>query len=91
MNNGNDLRVYYKDEHNQFHEIDRVIEKNGTTKATVLFRLQKTINKYSVEKAAYYLVYGNPNAGSAKNNPENVFLFFDDFSRKSLSKKWQTN
>ncbi|CAB4038787.1 Hypothetical predicted protein [Paramuricea clavata] len=89
--NGNDLRVYFNKEDDHFHEIDRVVEKNGTTKATILFRLQKAINKNSVEKTSYYLAYGNPNARPARHNPENVYLFYDDFSDKSLSKKWKKN
>ena len=34
---------------------------------------------------------GNKEAGEAKQNPENVYLFHDDFSDSNLEKKWQKN
>ena len=34
---------------------------------------------------------GNKDAGKAKQNPENVYLFYDDFSDSNLEKKWQIN
>ena len=34
---------------------------------------------------------GNKDAGKAKQNPENVYLFYDDFSDLNLERKWQKN
>ncbi|CAB3991343.1 Hypothetical predicted protein [Paramuricea clavata] len=34
---------------------------------------------------------GNKDAGKARQNPENVYLFYDDFSDSNLEKKWQKN
>ncbi len=38
-----------------------------------------------------YILPGNKDAGKAKQNPENVYLFYDDFSDSNLEKKWQKN
>ena len=37
------------------------------------------------------IVTGNKGAGPAKKNPENVYLFYDDFTDSNLEKKWQKN
>ena len=60
MENGNDLRVYYKkvDEDCQPSEIDRIVKDVSTTKTTVLFKLQEDLNKTVLDGSAYYLVYG---------------------------------
>ncbi|CAB4007783.1 Hypothetical predicted protein, partial [Paramuricea clavata] len=90
--NGNDLRVYFrKDKDCRPREIDRVLENNATTKTRVLFKLQEDLSKTVRDGSAYYLVYGNKDAGKAKQNPENVYLFYDDFSDSILEKKWQKN
>ena len=34
---------------------------------------------------------GNKDAGKAKRNPENVYLFYDDFSDVNLERNWQKN
>ena len=38
-----------------------------------------------------YIFPGNKDAGKARQNPENVYLFYDDFSDSNLEKKWQKN
>ena len=87
--NGNDFRVYFrKDKECQPKEIDRIIKDFGTTKATVFFKLQEDFSEFMRDGSAYYFVYGNKEAGKAKENPENVYLFYDDFSDIYLEKKW---
>jgi hypothetical protein len=38
-----------------------------------------------------YIFPGNKDASKARQNPENVYLFYDDFSDSNLEKKWQKN
>jgi hypothetical protein len=37
------------------------------------------------------LISGNNAAGRAKQDPENVYLFYDDFTDSNLERKWQKN
>ena len=87
--NGYDLRVYFrKDKDCQPKEIDRIIKDITTTKTMVFFKLQEDFSESMRDGSAYYFVYGNKEACKAKENPENVYLFFDDFSDIYLEKKW---
>ena len=91
MSNGNDLRIFYnKPGDCQGREIDRIVENMGTSKAMVLFKLQEEIGKNITETSSYFLAYGNQYARGAKENPNNVYLFYDDFSDASLG-KWYRN
>ena len=91
LSNGNDLRIYHK-KHGECRarEIDRIVENLGTTNAIVLFKLQEELNENAVT-SEYFFVYGNQNASRARQNPENVYLFYDDFTDARLEKKWQRN
>ena len=60
LENGNDLRVYFRNEEDcQPREIDRILENIATTKTRVLFKLQEDLGKTIRDGSAYYLVYGN--------------------------------
>ena len=49
LENGNDLRVYFRNEKDcQPREIDRILENIATTKTRVLFKLQEDLDKLSV-------------------------------------------
>ncbi|XP_028392656.1 uncharacterized protein LOC114517196 [Dendronephthya gigantea] len=90
--NGNDLRVYfYNNKDCQPRELDRIVENVATTKTKVLFKLQEDFTKTLRDGSAYYIVYGNKEADRAKQNPENVYLFYDDFSDQNFGKRWQKN
>ena len=91
LRNGNDLRIYYlQNKECRARELDRIVHNMGTAKATLLFKLQGEVSENSTEASSYFLLYGKENARSAKQNPENVFLFYEDFSSKKLE-KWEKN
>ena len=48
-------------------------------------------NSYSTNHLSLLISLGNKDAGKAKQNPENVYLFYEDFSNSNLEKKWQKN
>ena len=89
MENGDDLRVFYqKNRDCKATEIDRILENPGTTNTTVKFMLQDEIGENVTETSTYILACGNADAGPAKQNPANVYLFYDDFSKDDLEDKW---
>jgi hypothetical protein len=50
------------------------------------------VRKTTVKCTLHFTYFpGNKEAGKAKENPENVYLFYDDFSDPNLEKKWQKN
>ncbi|XP_028392634.1 uncharacterized protein LOC114517176 [Dendronephthya gigantea] len=88
MRNGNDLRVYFRSDSDcKPREIDRILENIATASTKVWFKLQEE----SQAGSSYYLAYGNKDASRAKESPEGVYLFYDDFSDSDWEKKWQKN
>ena len=63
----------------------------GTKSATVQFRLQAPISANTVDDSSYSLVFGAAVSGSAMDNPDKVFAFYDDFSSSTLKKEWVKN
>lgn len=88
QNNGNDLRIYYFP-NNRCHakQLDRIVQNLGTSQATLLFKTQELFDSSINKESHYILLYDNPNAEPAKSDPENVYLFHDDFSSQSLEKQ----
>ncbi|XP_068733894.1 uncharacterized protein [Montipora capricornis] len=87
-NDGDDLRVYYHDNRRHYVQLDRVINGQGTKSATVQFRLQAPISANNVDGYSYSLVMGDLVSGSAKENLDKVYAFYDDFSSSALKKDW---
>ncbi|XP_068733895.1 uncharacterized protein [Montipora capricornis] len=87
-NDGDDLRIYYHENRRRYVQLDRVIKGLGTKSATVQFRLQAPISANNVDGYSYSLVMGDLVSGSAKENPEKVYAFYDDFSSSTLKKDW---
>ncbi|XP_068684699.1 uncharacterized protein [Montipora foliosa] len=87
-NDGDDLRVYYHDNRRHHVQLDRVIKGLGTESATVQFRLQAPISANNVDGYSYSLVMGDLVSGSAKENLDKVYAFYDDFSSSTLKKDW---
>ena len=86
--NGDDLQVYYHDNGQRPVQVDRVISGLGTKSATVQFRLQAPISANTVDDSSYSLVFGAAVSGSAMDNSDKVFAFYDDFSSSTLKKEW---
>ena len=86
--NGDDLQVYYHDNGQRPVQVDRFISGLGTNSATVQFRLQAPISANTVDDSSYSLVFGAAVSGSAMDNPDKVFAFYDDFSSSTLKKEW---
>ena len=45
----------------------------------------------TVDASSYFLVLGGAVSGSAMDNPDYVYAFYDDFSTSVLKKEWVTN
>ena len=88
---GEDLQVQYHDNGKYPFQIDRVVSGLGTKSATVQFRLQAPISANTVDDMSYFLVLGASVSGSAMDNPNKVYAFYDDFSSSVLKKKWVKN
>jgi hypothetical protein len=76
---GNDVRVRYWNG-SGFIELDRFRDPTSTWNSSstkIWFRLQAALTA-GASTTAYYLHYGNPQAGSAPANPDNVFLDYED-------------
>jgi len=84
--NGDDIRLVY-DNGSSLIEIDRVNktvwDTNGIN-AELWFALTNDIPASS-SSSDYYLYYGNSSAGAPPAEPNNVFLFFDDFEAGNLN------
>ena len=89
--NGDDFQVYYHDNGQRPVQVDRVIRGLGTTSSIVQFRLQAPISANTVDDSSYSLVFGAAVSGSAMDNPDKVFAFYDDFSSSTLKKEWVKN
>ncbi|CAB3991342.1 Hypothetical predicted protein [Paramuricea clavata] len=53
--------------------------------------INSNVLNVSLQKDYTVGLQGNKDAGKAKQNPENVYLFYDDFSDSNLEKRWQKN
>lgn len=74
--NGSDVRILY----NFSVELDRInITAFNTTTTTIRFRTRENISAGGIA-TNYELYYGNPHAGAPPANPDNVYLFYDNFS-----------
>lgn len=76
---GNDVRIRYWDG-SGYTEVDRVLDpasrwNSSTTR--IWFRLQAALGA-GTSTTAYYLDYGNLQAGPPPANPDNVFLDYED-------------
>ena len=89
--NGDDFQVYYHDNGQRPVQVDRVISGLGTTSFIVQFRLQAPISANTVDDSSYSFVFGAAVSGSAMDNPDKVFAFYDDFSSSTLKKEWVKN
>ena len=85
------MHIYYHDNGQRPVQVDRVITGLGTKSATVQFRLQAPISANTVDDSSYSLVFGAAVSGSAMDNPDKVFAFYDDFSSSTLKKEWVKN
>ena len=64
-------------------EIDRVLDiKNqwNLENTGIWFKTQKVIAGSTADNTGYRLYFGNPEADNPKENPNNVFEIYDDFS-----------
>ncbi|XP_067033252.1 uncharacterized protein [Acropora muricata] len=86
--NGDDLQVYYHDNGRRPVQVDRVIKGLGTKSATVLFRLQTSMSAFAVDTSSYSLVIGGAVRGSAMDDPNKAYAFYDDFSSSTMKKEW---
>jgi len=68
---GDDIRVVYNDV-----ELDRLLDLDA---GTVTFMTHANIATWESD-SDYYVYYGNPSAGAAPADGNNVYLFYDDFS-----------
>ena len=78
---GDDVRVVYQTD-TEMTELDRIgdIWNNSTTK--ISFQIQADIPEDAERGAGtYYVYYDNPQAGSPPADPQNVYVFYDDFNR----------
>ena len=85
------MQVYYYASGQEPAQIDRVLSGLGTKSATVQFRLQAPMSANIVDHSSYFLVLGVAVSGSAMDNPDHVYAFYDDFSSSVLKKEWITN
>jgi hypothetical protein len=84
---GNDLRVA-RWTGNAWQEIDRVLDAGSTWNSSstrIWFRTQAPIAGTTQEQS-YYVHYGNAAAGAPPANPDNVFLFADDYESGTLAR-----
>lgn len=90
---GNDLRVALWTG-TQWVEQDRVLDAGSSWNSAITriwFRVQAPIAANATD-AGYYLHYGNPAAAAdAPANPDQVFLFHDDFESGTLSRWSQSS
>ena len=85
------MQVYYHDNGQRPVQVDRVIRGLGNKFATVQFILQAPISANTVDDSSYSLVFGAAVSGSAMDNPDKVFVFYDDFSSSTPKKEWVKN
>ncbi|HVO30275.1 MAG TPA: DUF2341 domain-containing protein, partial [bacterium] len=89
MATGGDVRVVREMPDTTNMEVDRVLDPatswNSTT-TTIWFR----ISTPPVVGEQWWLYYGNPSAGAPPANPNNVFLFSEDFESGTLG-KWNAD
>jgi len=84
--NGNDIRIVY-DDGQTATEIDRILDSSSNwnqTDTKIWFATQAAIPA-SENDGNYYLYYNNNNPGVTLSDPENVWIFWDDFSVDSLA------
>jgi type II secretory pathway pseudopilin PulG len=76
---GNDVRVRYWNG-TAYTELDRFLDPTSTWNSSttkIWFRLQTALSA-GATSTAYYLYYGNPQAGPPPANPDNIFLDYED-------------
>lgn len=81
-NDCSDLRIIYENG-NENIELDRVNETTCSGISEIWFELQNNISSNGQDNN-YYLYYGNPSAGTPKENRENIYLVWDDFESYNL-------
>ena len=79
----NDLRVIHSTGATST-EIDRVVTDCNTATTEIAFSLQADHATSSVVEE-YYFYFDNPSASTPPDDPENVYLWFDDVSSNRLS------
>lgn len=81
---GSDLRIVGWDG-SAWIEFDRVLDEGSafnSSTTTLLFRTDRAVPASG--RISYYLHFGNPTAGPAPSDPENVFAVFESFDDGSL-------
>jgi type II secretory pathway pseudopilin PulG len=76
---GDDVRIRYWNG-SAYTEVDRVLDPTSTWNSSttkIWFRLQAALGA-GASTTAYYLHYGNTQAGPPPANPDNVFLDYED-------------
>ena len=82
--NGNDLRiVWWNNETNSWHELDRFVYDINTTNTSVLFKTMRTI-QIGCHDSNYYLYYGNSSVTNPPENKAGVYFFWDNFAENTL-------
>jgi hypothetical protein len=68
-------------------EVDRQVFRPNETDSTIWFVIGDALAANS-SNYFYYIYFGNESAVGAKNDEENIWLFYDDFSDGTYTDKW---
>jgi YD repeat-containing protein len=78
---GDDVRIVWQTE-TDMTELDRVGDVWNSENTKISFAVQSEIPENAERGTGkYYVYYGNGQASSPPTNPQNVYIFFDDFNR----------
>ena len=81
LTSGDDIRIVWQTE-TEMTELDRVGDMWNSEYTNISFAVQSEIPENAERSTGkYYVYYGNEQAGSPPENPQNVYIFFDDFNR----------